>query len=97
MSDEPILWIDNLHVKVADEEPGILKVSTCGYAGAKVHALMGPNGSGKSTLAKVLMGQPGYLTTAGKLFFDGRELLDYITPDVVHVMVDGRIGRAGPR
>ena len=56
---------------------------------------MGPNGSGKSTLAKVLMGQPGYLTTAGKLFFDGRELLDYITPDVVHVMVDGRIVRSG--
>ena len=42
----------------------------------EVHALMGPNGSGKSTLANVLMGHPKYKVTAGKVFFNGEDILE---------------------
>lgn len=38
------------------------------------HALMGPNGAGKSTLAKVLMGDPTYTVTRGKVFFEGEDI-----------------------
>ena len=41
----------------------------------EVHALMGPNGSGKSTLAYVLAGREGYEVTAGRVTYEGRDLL----------------------
>ncbi len=41
----------------------------------EVHALMGPNGSGKSTLAYVLAGREGYVVTAGRVTYEGRDLL----------------------
>lgn len=41
----------------------------------EVHAVMGPNGSGKSTLSHVLMGRPGYVVTAGRVRFDGQDVL----------------------
>ena len=46
----------------------------------EVHALMGPNGSGKSTLAHVLAGRDGYEVTAGRVDYDGRDLLE-MTPE----------------
>jgi Fe-S cluster assembly ATP-binding protein len=36
---------------------------------------MGPNGSGKSTLSYVLAGREGYAVTAGRVTYDGRDLL----------------------
>jgi Fe-S cluster assembly ATP-binding protein len=42
----------------------------------EVHAIMGPNGSGKSTLANVLAGRDGYEVTAGRVEFDGKDLLE---------------------
>jgi len=41
----------------------------------ELHALMGPNGSGKSTLAGVLAGNEIYEVTAGRVTFDGEDLL----------------------
>ena len=76
MSELPILEIENLHVKVADEELGILKGLDIEVRRGEVHAIMGPNGSGKSTLAKVLMGHPGYRPTAGRVLFNGQSLLE---------------------
>jgi Fe-S cluster assembly ATP-binding protein len=76
MPDTPILRIENLHAKVADEELAILKGLDLEVPRGEVHAIMGPNGSGKSTLAKVLTGHPGYATTSGDVTFDGRPLLD---------------------
>jgi Fe-S cluster assembly ATP-binding protein len=42
----------------------------------EIHALMGPNGSGKSTLAYALAGHPSYTPTAGRVIFDGEDLLE---------------------
>ena len=41
----------------------------------EVHAIMGPNGSGKSTFAKVLAGHTAYEVTAGRVLFEGHDLL----------------------
>jgi Fe-S cluster assembly ATP-binding protein len=42
----------------------------------EVHAIMGPNGSGKSTLAAILAGREGYEVTAGRVVYDGQDLLE---------------------
>jgi len=41
----------------------------------EVHAIMGPNGSGKSTLAQILVGRAEYSVTAGRVHFEGNDLL----------------------
>ena len=69
-----MLEINGLRVSVGDKE--ILKgIALQGGAG-QVHAIMGPNGSGKSTLAGVLSGKPDFQGTAGKVRYQGKNLLD---------------------
>lgn len=68
-----MLKIDNLHASVAGKE--ILKGLTLEVKPGEVHAIMGPNGAGKSTLGNVLAGREGYEVTAGRVEFDGRDLL----------------------
>ena len=41
----------------------------------EIHALLGANGSGKTTLAYVLMGCEGYAPSAGRVLFNGTNLL----------------------
>ena len=72
-SENAMLKIDNLHVRVDGKE--ILSGVTLAVRPGEVHAIMGPNGSGKSTLAHVLAGRPGYEISAGKILFEGRDLL----------------------
>jgi Fe-S cluster assembly ATP-binding protein len=68
-----MLQIENLHVNV--DGKSILKGITLELLQGQVHAIMGPNGSGKSTLANVLAGREGYEVTAGKVTFQGKDLL----------------------
>jgi Fe-S cluster assembly ATP-binding protein len=75
MAEAPILRIENLHARVADNGLEILKGLDLEMARGEVHAIMGPNGSGKSTLAKVLMGHPGYEVTSGGVKYEGKDLL----------------------
>jgi Fe-S cluster assembly ATP-binding protein len=70
-----MLDIDNLHVKLADEDRTILNGLTLHVKPGEVHAIMGPNGSGKSTLSYVLAGRDGYEVTEGAVTFKGDDLL----------------------
>ncbi|MBR5821908.1 MAG: Fe-S cluster assembly ATPase SufC [Alistipes sp.] len=69
-----MLKVENLHASVGDKE--ILKGINLTVKAGEVHAIMGPNGSGKSTLASVLAGNEKFTVTAGKVEFEGENLLD---------------------
>src|SRR5262250_3942077 len=70
---EVILQIENLHATVGTTE--ILRGIDLSVRRGEVHAIMGPNGSGKSTLCNVLAGREGYVVTAGRVLYDGHDLL----------------------
>jgi len=69
-----MLSIENLHARVEGRE--ILKGLDLAIAAGEVHAIMGPNGSGKSTLVQVLAGREDYEVTAGRVTYDGADLLE---------------------
>lgn len=68
-----MLEIIDLHARVAGKE--ILKGVDLTIRPGEVHALMGQNGAGKSTLSNVIVGNPAYEVTQGKILFDGADLL----------------------
>src|SRR3974377_839448 len=71
---QPILEIQDLTAGVEGKQ--ILKaINTRMYIG-EVQAIRGPNGSGKSTLAAILAGRDGYEVTAGRVIYDGQDLLE---------------------
>lgn len=70
-----MLKIDNLHVKLEEEDKVILKGVSLEVAAGQVHAIMGPNGSGKSTLSYVLAGREGYEVTQGSAQLGDVDLL----------------------
>src|SRR3954447_2637497 len=69
-----LLEIKNLHVNVAGHE--ILKGIDLTVNAGEIHSIMGPNGSGKSTLAQVLSRREAYQVTEGRIFFNGKDLLE---------------------
>lgn len=68
-----MLQIEGLRAAVEGRE--ILRGIDLTVPKGEVHAIMGPNGSGKSTLAYVLAGREGYEVTAGRVTFEGQDLL----------------------
>ena len=68
-----MLLIDDLHVSIGDSE--ILSGVSLEVPDGEIHAVMGPNGSGKSTLAHVLAGRDPYEVTAGRVLYEGVDLL----------------------
>ena len=69
---EPLLLVDDLHAR-ADGTP-ILRGLSLEVGHGELHAVMGPNGAGKSTLANVLMGNPAYEVTSGKVVLNGTDV-----------------------
>tara|TARA_Y100000310_G_scaffold345701_1_gene468494 strand:- start:4453 stop:5199 length:747 start_codon:yes stop_codon:yes gene_type:complete len=74
----PFLEIKDLHVSIEGKE--ILKGLNLSLELGKINALMGPNGSGKSTLAHVLMGNPKFEITKGKIIYNGKDITK-LSPD----------------
>ena len=72
-----LLRVENLSAGVEDKE--ILKNINLKINYGEVHVIMGPNGSGKSTLANVIMDNPVYNVTSGKIFLDGEDITDLST------------------
>jgi len=68
------LIIKDLHVNVEGKE--VLKGVTLEIKKGQVHALMGPNGAGKSSLGQVLMGNPRYEITKGKILLDDKDITE---------------------
>ncbi|GHE85134.1 ABC transporter ATP-binding protein [Aliiroseovarius zhejiangensis] len=71
-----MLKINNLHVKLEEEDKRILKGVDLEVPAGSVHAIMGPNGSGKSTLSYVLSGRDGYEVIEGNATLEGEDLLE---------------------
>ena len=71
-----MLSIENLHVKLEEEDKSILRGVDLKVEAGSVHAIMGPNGSGKSTLSYVLSGRDGYEVTEGSATLEGANLLE---------------------
>lgn len=70
----PVLEIIDLWAQAPEKQ--ILKGINLTVRGGEIHAIMGPNGNGKSTLAAVLMGNPAYTVTQGKILLDGQDLME---------------------
>lgn len=71
-----MLEINNLHVRIEEDETEILNGLSLSVKAGEVAAIMGPNGSGKSTLSYVLAGRENYEVTEGSITYNGEDLLD---------------------
>ena len=77
---ESLLDIKNLHAVAGDKE--ILKGLNLKINKGETHVIMGPNGAGKSTLANVILNNPEYKKTEGKVDFEG-ENINNLTTDKI--------------
>ena len=72
MSNNYLLRVEDLSLRREGRE--ILRRVNLVVRSGEVHGLLGLNGSGKSSLAYTLMGCAGYVPSAGRILFDGRDI-----------------------
>lgn len=75
-----LLEIKDLYV--CAEEKEILKGLNLSVNNGEIHVIMGPNGAGKSTLANVILNNPDYVKTSGKIEFEGENINDLTTDKI---------------
>ncbi|MBP3707646.1 MAG: Fe-S cluster assembly ATPase SufC [Clostridia bacterium] len=75
-----LLEIENLHAGVENKE--ILKGVNLTIKPGEIHVIMGPNGSGKTTTANVILNNPEYKKTNGKIIFDGDDITNTSTDEI---------------
>ena len=83
MTDENIL-LNVAGLSAAVDEKVILHDVDLTVGAGETHVLMGPNGAGKSTLGHVVMGDPEYTVTGGKITFNGQDITDLSTDKRSH-------------
>ena len=83
MADENIL-LNVAGLSAAVDEKVILHDVDLTVGTGETHVLMGPNGAGKSTLGHVVMGDPEYTVTGGKITFNGQDITDLSTDKRSH-------------
>lgn len=83
MTDENIL-LNVAGLSAAVDEKVILHDVDLTVGAGETHVLMGPNGAGKSTLGHVVMGDPEYTVTGGKITFDGQDITNLSTDKRSH-------------
>ncbi len=74
-----LLRIEDLHARPVETGAEILRGLSLTVNAGEVHAVMGPNGAGKSTLANVLMADPTYEVTSGRIVFQGDDVTAWPT------------------
>ena len=75
-----LLEIKNISAKTGEKE--ILKGLNLTVNKGEVHVILGPNGAGKSTLANVILNNPVYEKTKGKIFFENEDITDESTDKI---------------
>lgn len=74
-----LLRVENVHAAIEDKQ--ILKGIDLTINKGEIHVVMGTNGAGKSTLANVIMGNPAYEVTEGKVTFEGEDITEEAVND----------------
>lgn len=75
-----LLEIKDLYAVAGEKE--ILKGLNLSIGKGEVHVIMGPNGAGKSTLANVILNNPEYKKTTGKIELDGEDITNLFTDKI---------------
>ena len=75
-----LLEIKDLYAVAGEKE--ILKGLNISIGKGEVHVIMGPNGAGKSTLANVILNNPEYKKTTGKIELDGEDITNLSTDKI---------------
>ncbi len=72
--------LETIDLRAGVEGKEILRGVDLTVNAGETHVLMGPNGAGKSSLGAVLMGDPRFTVTGGKIFFGGEDV-SALSPD----------------
>lgn len=77
---EELLRLENVWASVQEKQ--ILHGLNLTINKGETHVIMGPNGAGKSTLANIILNNPAYEKTSGKIIFDGHDITNSKTNDI---------------